>query len=213
MLEAVLAQVNTAGPNLRLFTFLSGIGDEQVYDVSFRDSASEISSIFQQYAEHSKGNLGIGIYRYTHLEFFFYLLVLTTGINDARPAFLDALVPFLDSGVTKFNKRCVSLGPTSSGRQVLHFSDHTTYEADLVIGADGIKSVVRNAVVSGGHLVFSNTYVYRGLIPINNLKSAGLKAEVQSRPHNWVGLGGVCTPLLLEISNRSLFYIRSHKST
>jgi salicylate hydroxylase len=124
-----------------------------------------------------------------------------TSINDARPAFLDALVPLLDSGVTKFNKRCVSLGRASSGRQVIHFADHTTHEADLVIGADGIKSVVRNAVVSDGHLVFSNTYAYRGLIPIDTLKSAGLKADVQYGPHNWVGLGGVCTSLLLGISN------------
>ena len=114
-------------------------------------------------------------------------------------------MPLLDPGVTKFNKRCVSLGRSSSGRQVIHFADHTTFEADLVIGADGIKSVVRNAVVSHGHLVFSNTYAYRGLIPIDTLKSAGLKAEVQSSPHNWVGLGGVCTSLLLE--TETYFYI------
>ena len=115
-------------------------------------------------------------------------------------------MPLLDSGVTKFNKRCVSLGRASSGRQVIHFADHTTYEADLVIGADGIKSIVRNAVVSDSRLVFSNTYAYRGLIPIDTLKSAGLKAEVQSRPHNWVGLGGVCISLL-GILNRSLYLI------
>ena len=114
-------------------------------------------------------------------------------------------MPLLDSGVTKFNKRCVSLGRTSTGRQVLHFADHTTYEADLVIGADGIKSVVRNAVVSDGHLVFSNAYAYRGLIPMDTLRSAGLKAEVQNRPHNWVGLGSVCTSLL-GILDRSLYY-------
>jgi salicylate hydroxylase len=83
------------------------------------------------------------------------------------------------------------VGRTSTGRQVIHFADHTTYEADLVIGADGIKSVVRNAVVSDGHPVFSNTYAYRGLIPMDTLKSAGLKAEVESSPHNWVGLGSV----------------------
>ena len=106
-------------------------------------------------------------------------------------------MPLLDSGVTKFNKRCVSVRRASSGRQVLHFADETTYEADLVIGADGIKSIVRNAVVSDGHLVFSNTYAYRGLIPIDTLKSAGLKTEVQSRPYNWVGLGSVCTSSIL----------------
>ena len=105
-------------------------------------------------------------------------------------------MPLLDSGVTKFNKRCVSLGHTSTGRQSIHFADHTTFEADLVIGADGIKSVVRNVVVSDSHLVFSNTYAYRGLIPIDNLKLAGLKTDVQSRPHNWVGFGGVCISLL-----------------
>ena len=112
-------------------------------------------------------------------------------------------MPLLDSGVTKFNKRCVSLGRTASGRQAIHFADQTTYEADLVIGADGIKSVVRNAVVSdGGHPVFSNTYAYRGLIPMDTLKSAGLKADVQSYPYNWVGLNSVCNSLL---GNRNLF--------
>ena len=115
-------------------------------------------------------------------------------------------MPLLDSGVTKFNKRCVSLERTSTGRQVIHFADHTTYEADLVIGADGIKSVVRNAVVSDGRLVFSNTYAYRGLIPMDTLESAGLKTEVRSRPHNWVGLGSVCASLL-GILNRSLYSI------
>ena len=81
--------------------------------------------------------------------------------------------------------------------KVILFADHTTYEADLVIGADGIKSVLRNAVVSDGHLVFSNTYAYRGLIPIDALKFAGLKADVQSCPHT-TGLGLVaCVPLYL----------------
>jgi salicylate hydroxylase len=70
-----------------------------------------------------------------------------------------------------------------SGRQVIHFADNTTYEADIVIGADGIRSITRNAVVSDGRLVFSNTYAYRSLIPIDTLKSAGLKTtDVQFRP-------------------------------
>ena len=97
----------------------------------------------------------------------------------------------------------VSLGLSPSGHQVIHFKDHTTYEADLVIGANGIKSITCNAidtVVSDRHLVFSDTYTYRGLIPIDTLKLAGLKADVQSSPHCWVGLGSVCT-FLFEILN------------
>lgn len=46
VLEAILAKVNTAGPNQRLFHFVSaaGTGDELVYDVSFINT-SEISSV------------------------------------------------------------------------------------------------------------------------------------------------------------------------
>ena len=125
--------------------------------------------------------------------------------NIARPAFLEALMPLLDAGVAKFNKRCVSVERACSGRQVLHFADNTTYEADLVIGADGIRSIVRNAVVSHGCLAFSDTYAYRGLIPIDTLKSAGLKTDVQLRPHGWVGLGSVCTSLLGISSPKLIF--------
>ncbi|KAF8808041.1 salicylate hydroxylase [Phlegmacium glaucopus] len=122
------------------------------------------------YAEHFPKNLG-------------------TGLGIYRPVFLDALMPLLDSNVAKFNKRCVSVGRADSGRQVMHFADNTTYEADLVIGADGIKSITRDAVVSDSRLGFSNTYAYRGLIPIDALKLAGVKTDVQSRPYCWVGLG------------------------
>ena len=103
--------------------------------------------------------------------------------------FLDALIPLLDADVTKFSKRCISVGPTSSGRQVMHFADNTTYEADLVIGADGIKSIIRNAVVRDSHLGFDR-YAYRGMIPIDKLKLAGMKTNV-CRPLAWVGLGSV----------------------
>ena len=115
-------------------------------------------------------------------------------------------MPLLDPGITKFKKRCVSVGTASSGRQVIHFSDNTTYEADLVIGADGIKSVIRNGVVSDAGLCFPNRYAYRGLIPIDTLKLAGIKTDVQSRPLCWVGLGKVRTTLL-RILNRNSYSI------
>ena len=119
----------------------------------------------------------------------------------------------MDAGVTKYNKRCVSVGRTSTGRQVIHFADHTTYEADLIIGADGIKSVVRNAVVSDGRLVFSNRYAYRGLVPMDTLKSAGLKAEVENGPHTWVGLNRVCMPSTWGFKSKLIFdLIKAHNS-
>ena len=36
VLEAILDKINASGPNQPLFTFLSGIGDELIYDVSFK---------------------------------------------------------------------------------------------------------------------------------------------------------------------------------
>lgn len=87
----------------------------------------------------------------------------------------------------------------------MYFADDTTYEADLIIGADGIRSTTRNAVVSESHLAFSNTYAYRGLIPIDTLKLAGIKTDVQSRLNCWVGLGNVYT-ILLGILDRNLYY-------
>jgi len=41
------------------------------------------------------------------------------------------------------------------------------------------------------YLRFSNTYAYRGVIPMDALKSSGLKVDVQSRPLCWVGLDKV----------------------
>ncbi|KAF8973500.1 salicylate hydroxylase [Flammula alnicola] len=113
------------------------------------------------------------------------------GLAIYRPAFLEALVPLLDPSIIHFNKRATSIEKAPSGRQLLRFADNTTYEADLVIGADGIKSVTRSAVIGADatRLGFSNTHAYRGLVPINALKTAGVKADVSSRPHCWVGIG------------------------
>ena len=65
MLDAILAKEHlTEGPNQRLFNFISGIGDEQVYDVSFiNTSESKINSIFNsmlRIAQNSRGSESIG---------------------------------------------------------------------------------------------------------------------------------------------------------
>jgi salicylate hydroxylase len=49
-------------------------------------------------------------------------------------------------------------------RSVLTFADRTTVEADLVIGADGIRSVVRQQLFSDQQPVFSGERAYRVVI-------------------------------------------------
>ncbi|KAF9255116.1 FAD/NAD(P)-binding domain-containing protein [Marasmius fiardii PR-910] len=63
---------------------------------------------------------------------------LRLGIH--RSACLDGLISVLDPSITQFNKRCTSVSITESGRTRIQFSDDTTYDADLVIGADGIRN-------------------------------------------------------------------------
>jgi len=50
------------------------------------------------------------------------------------------------------------------GRSVLTFTNGKTVEADLVVGADGIKSVVREQLFSGKGPVFSGEHAYRAVI-------------------------------------------------
>ncbi|EIW63980.1 FAD/NAD-P-binding domain-containing protein [Trametes versicolor FP-101664 SS1] len=113
------------------------------------------------------------------------------GIGMHRAAFLDALVGVVDSSACHFNKRLVSISesPTDPSRILLHFLDGTTHEADVVLGADGIKSSVRKFILGGkdDRAAFSNTVAYRGLIPYPKLKAAGFKTELTASPACFVG--------------------------
>ncbi|KAJ7491257.1 FAD/NAD-P-binding domain-containing protein [Mycena latifolia] len=115
---------------------------------------------------------------------------MDTGIGIYRPAFLDAVLPLVDPKTTHFNKRCTSISASASGAHCIKFADGTSHEADLVIGADGIKSVLRNAVVGTEEKVlqFTNTVAYRGLVPLETLKQDGLKTDLSQRVHCFVGI-------------------------
>lgn len=91
------------------------------------------------------------------------------------------------------------------------FSDGTKAEADIVLGADGIRSVIRSYVIdspsrSGSEAgderendslhpitraVFTNTVAYRGLVPIEIVNKLDLKVDLSPRPLCWVGHGNV----------------------
>jgi salicylate hydroxylase len=57
-------------------------------------------------------------------------------------------------------------GFTEDGEAVrLRFADRSTSDADVLVGADGIHSVVRAAIASGGDPVFSGNSAFRALVP------------------------------------------------
>lgn len=53
----------------------------------------------------------------------------------------------------------------------LEFAKGNVIEADLVIGADGVRSLVRRYVTGGEDAVYSGTSAFRGIVPVKNLPS------------------------------------------
>ena len=86
---------------------------------------------------------------------------------------------------------CLAVKPHSDGVD-LTFTDGSSIRADVVIGADGIHSVVREALFSD-QFRFSSLSAYRGLIPAQRLPF--LLEEL--RVINWWGPGKhfVCYPV------------------
>lgn len=70
-----------------------------------------------------------------------------------------------DAGVRLVNDVVVEKVETVNSRGVAHTASGDVYEADVVIGADGLKSTLRTAVAQDGPV--SSSYVaYRGTVPI-----------------------------------------------
>ncbi|KZV59787.1 FAD/NAD-P-binding domain-containing protein [Peniophora sp. CONT] len=107
------------------------------------------------------------------------------GLGLHRASFLEALADNIDhSMITEhFKKRCTHIQRLELGRMRLDFSDGTMHEADVVVGADGLKSTVRRFVLGlpegarDESLVFTRTSAYRGLVPIDELRAAGAKTD------------------------------------
>ena len=80
-----------------------------------------------------------------------------------RGDFIDALLSVLPQGMVHLGHKLETI-EDKGGRSVLTFTNGKTVEADLVVGADGIKSVVREQLFSGKGPVFSGEHAYRAVI-------------------------------------------------
>jgi salicylate hydroxylase len=101
---------------------------------------------------------------------------------------LRALVP--DSDI-HLGKRCVRVIEQADGVR-LEFADGSSTTADVVVGADGIHSVVREALVADTPR-FSGQTIYRGLVPAQRVSSLFSEPRVIL----WLGPGQhcVCYPI------------------
>jgi salicylate hydroxylase len=85
-----------------------------------------------------------------------------TGIH--RADLLGLLVERLPQGTVRTGHRCMSFRQDAQSATV-GFANGTTDPADVVIGADGIHSVLQGFVAEPAEPVFSGVVAYRGLAP------------------------------------------------
>ncbi|QQQ79555.1 FAD-dependent monooxygenase [Saccharothrix sp. 6-C] len=112
---------------------------------------------------------------------------LTVHRADLHRGFLES-VP---EGTVHLGSRCVAVTERRDSVE-LRFEDGTTHTADLVVGADGIHSVVRNSLAVDEPR-FSGQVIYRALIPSDRLPFLPAVPKVVL----WLGPGqhAVCYPV------------------
>jgi salicylate hydroxylase len=101
-----------------------------------------------------------------------------------RADLLDAVRRAVPAASVRLGQRCVALGRRGP-RHVLRFSGGETAEADVVIGADGIHSMVRAALTEPVPAAYSGLCAFRALVP------AGQAPSFARRPAQtlWLGPG------------------------
>ena len=99
-----------------------------------------------------------------------------------RADLLDAVKAAVPSEWLRLGKRCVEVQPIESGATLV-FDDGSTVDADILIGADGVHSVVRNSIADSGPAEYSGMCAYRAIVPMENAP------EFARRPSQTLWLG------------------------
>jgi salicylate hydroxylase len=101
-----------------------------------------------------------------------------------RADLLDVLKSQVPADSVQLGRKCVGLS-AGDGPHTLEFADGSSAEADVVIGADGIHSTVRNALFGESPATYSGICAFRALVP------AAQAPELARRPAQtlWIGPG------------------------
>ena len=95
-----------------------------------------------------------------------------------RVALLQALGDHLGGEGLHLGHRCVGLQERATGVE-LRFANGATAEADVVVGADGVHSVIRpTSPASPGR--YSGTVGYRGLVPVKRCRRCPIRRRCSS---------------------------------
>jgi salicylate hydroxylase len=89
----------------------------------------------------------------------------------------NALAARLPSGVLQFGKKCRTVEDRPAG-VTLRFEDGSAVESDVVVGADGIHSALREHMLGKDSPRFTGTVAYRGVVDAATLPKGLLTDDV-----------------------------------
>jgi salicylate hydroxylase len=115
------------------------------------------------------------------------------SFNVHRAEFLKLLADVQPQGTLQLGHRLSQARETSDCVQ-LTFANGATVEADLAIGADGIRSFLQQQIGLKTHPSSEGIMAYRGLIPVGRLSWA---KDIGGRMSMWLGKGRnfLCYPV------------------
>jgi salicylate hydroxylase len=124
-----------------------------------------------------------------------------------RADLLDALASGLDHSAIHLGHRLTGLEERSD-RIVLAFADRAEGEAEIVIGADGVRSVIRRALYGDDNPTYTGQMVWRALLNGSDVPEEVLEPTGHIQ---WVGPG--CHLLAYYIRGRKLVNIVTQEDT
>ncbi|OOQ87408.1 putative FAD-binding monooxygenase [Penicillium brasilianum] len=87
------------------------------------------------------------------------------AIRARRTRLQSALLSQVPEGIIRYDKKLIHLENLPSKGVRLLFHDRTEAVADLVVGADGIQSIVRRTLLPDHQLSFTGTIAWRVIVP------------------------------------------------
>jgi salicylate hydroxylase len=89
-----------------------------------------------------------------------------------RADLLSVLAAPLPDRAVRLDARCVAIEPGEASAAA-HFADGSTIEADIVVGADGIHSLVRTSLFGADSARFTGCMCWRGLVLVDFVELDG----------------------------------------
>lgn len=99
-----------------------------------------------------------------------------SGCSVHRADLLDVLAAGLPKEMVSLGARCASVS-SHGGTASAKFADGTEIEADAIVGADGIHSVVRTSLFGADAPRFTGKICYRSVIPVDAVPGGTLGSD------------------------------------